>query len=396
MSDTLLLLVILISLAVGYLVADWQGAKRVPRRVRDLFSKLQHKTLNADDSRYYRVLTTLLNEQPDDALDEFISKMGVSAETLEMHLALGAHLRRRGEFDRAVRVHQNLLTRPGLPSESMHQVQLELACDYWRSGLLDRAEALLVELTQVKGIAKSTRRQAAAYLVDIYRDLGDWLAAIDVADQLTVTKFSSEPDEWRRLQAQFCCEIVESALKRGDKDFVVQKLRQALAYDPECIRAYMLRAEFSLANDDPASTLVALEHVMKRDLSFISELIPLLKECLPKDQIVAKFSSIQEHYPSIALVAELLAAYAKRHDDEQCSRLINTEIKRIPVLESDWDLLCFAAHAEDDSEKRVDAINKFLKAKQHYACLNCGTDHKRMIWHCPACQSWSTVRCLPT
>lgn len=395
MSGALLVLVILVSLTVGYLVADWQGAKLVPRRLRILFSKLQNTALKAEDSRYYGVLTKLLNEQPDEALDQFISKLEVNSDTLEMHLALGAHLRRRGEFDRAVRVHENLLARPGLPSTNTHQVQLELACDYWRSGLLDRAETLLKELMLVAGIAKSTRWQAAAYLVEIYQDLGDWLAAIDVADQLTAKKFAAEPDLWRKLQAQFCCELASQALKREEPDLVVQKLRQAIAYDPECIRAYMLRADLALVDEDGASALVALDHVIKHDVSFISELIPRIKQCLPIHDAVAKLTSIQKSAPSLAVLTELLTIYAERCDYDQCSQLIKAELERIQAVESERDLLHFASQFQGESEQRVEVIIQFLNAKQKYACLQCGTDHQGLVWHCPTCKSWSTVRCLP-
>ncbi len=395
MSSMMLFSAILISLLIGYLIADWQGSKFVLRKWRIFAARHFKQQFRAEDSRYYGVLTKLLNDQPDEALDQFISKMEVNADTLEMHLALGALLRRRGEFDRAVRVHQNLLTRPGLPTQSIHKVQLELATDYWRSGLLDRAEALLKELMHVAGVNKGTRWQAAAHLVEIYQDLGEWLEAIDVADQLTAKKFSNEADFWRSLQAQFCCELAEQALGKKDEDFAVQKIRKALAYDPNCVRAHLLRANFALAHQDTSSALISLDYIAKFDPSYLSETLSIFDACLDTEQKLSRYRDFQRQCPSLAVLLAILDVYIRQGEYALGKSFLDEELERVPALSEEATMLKFAVTSEYGLEERIDTLADHLNRKQSYACTQCGAEHERMLWLCPSCQSWSTVRRTP-
>lgn len=398
MSSTLLLAAVVVSLLVGYLIADFQGHQHVFRRIKLWRARRLKKGLHSKDSRYYGALTKLLNEQPDEALDQFILALDVNAETLEMHLALGALLRRRGEFDRAVKVHQNLLTRPALTVESLHQVQLELATDYWRSGLLDRAEVLLKELTDVAGVNKGTRWQAAAYLVEIYQDLGEWLKAIDVADQLTAKKFAQEPDFWRRLQAQYCCELADQAIAAKDESQAEQRIRKALFYDPQCVRALLVRAEQSLAQANKNTARLAIEQLLDHDQSYIAEALPTLKASLDPAGWLKKLQSLQMQSPSIPLLRALISTFLERQQAEVALNFILSEVDRIPGLENEQALLIMLAESDLKSmEQKVEClrtINRFLESKTHYGCLQCGVHHDRLLWLCRQCQSWATIRLL--
>lgn len=392
MSSAVLFSAIFISLFIGYAIADFQGSKRLLRLWRKFRSKYFKQVLRIEDTQYYGVLTQLLNEQPDEALDQFISRMEVNAESLEMHLALGSLLRRRGEFDRAVRLHQNLLTRPGLPAQKIHHVQLELACDYWRSGLLDRAETLLKELTQVSDVNQATRRQASTYLVDIYQGLGEWLNAIDVADQLTEKKFAEEVDSWRRMQAQFCCELVEQALREKNDDVVSQKLRSALAYDPECVRAELLRSDVALARSDIASALIALNHVADSDLSFISEVVTRLEHCLDAEELLDRLHGFLSSQPTSFLLLCILKMHLDKGHHDEARKLINREIERIPSLAKEKSLVKLITEMQESFPQRLPTIIEYIESTLHYRCLHCGTVHEHMLWLCPSCHSWSTIR----
>lgn len=397
MSSLLLLAAIVLSLLIGYVVADWQGAKILPRRLRRVYSRFSNTTSRSKDSRYYGVLTKLLNEQPDEALDAFISSLDVNEETLEMHLALGGLLRRRGEFDRAVRVHQNLLERPGLPTDSVHQVQMELARDYARCGLLDRAEALLKELTEVSGVNRGTRWQAGAYLVDIYQDLGEWLAAIDVADQLTDNKFGDNPDFWRRLQAQFSCELAERAFSVSDLDVAAQKLRSALNYDPESTRAYMLRADFALADNDLHSAVVALEHIESVDPSYVPEALSRFEACLDIPAFQKKLEYLQQEHPSLTVLLKLVDTHVSQQNYARAIQVLQVELERIDALSAEQELLqlALASAQSNHAEQHINTVSDFLALKQAYRCEQCGSVQEQMSWLCNHCQSWATVRLGP-
>jgi lipopolysaccharide biosynthesis regulator YciM len=162
----LLLLLLPVAAASG-----WIAARRSQRQERG-------KCVNDTSPVYFRGLNHLLNEEPDKAIDAFVEMLEVDSDTVETHLALGNLFRRRGEVERAIRIHQNLIARPALTREQRAQALLELGQDYMRAGLLDRAENLFREL-------KDTRlhvRQALKNLLVIYEKERDWQACLDTAD----------------------------------------------------------------------------------------------------------------------------------------------------------------------------------------------------------------------
>ena len=147
MDNWLLYVLILAAIAIGW----WLG-----RRERKHQAANEHQKLSRN---YFQGLNYLLNEQPDRAISTFIQALEVNSDTIETHLALGSLLRRRGEVDKAVSVHQNLLARPQLNRETSHYVQLELARDYLLAGLLDRAEKLLLDLIEENELVGMTHMQ---------------------------------------------------------------------------------------------------------------------------------------------------------------------------------------------------------------------------------------------
>ena len=161
---------LLLPLAAG---ASWWAARRGIARV----SGAQVDRLR---STYFRGLNYLLNEQPDKAIEVFLQIAEVDSNTIETHLALGNLFRRRGEVDRAIRVHQNLVARPTLNAEQKTSALLELGEDYMRAGLLDRAETLFTDLVGIDARAPSALR----HLISIYQQERDWHKAIDHARRL--------------------------------------------------------------------------------------------------------------------------------------------------------------------------------------------------------------------
>mgnify|MGYP001585737903 FL=1 len=171
MNELLVFGLLFAAVAIGWILGRRSAEPELP--VTDL------------SSQYYRGLNYLLDGRPDGAVDSFISALEVNSETLETHIALGNLLRKRGEVDRAIRVHQNLLARPSLPRDQVHQAHLELARDYISAGLLDRAERLLLDLQEE---SPAQRRACQRYLLEIYQSERDWQLAIDVARELLPRK----------------------------------------------------------------------------------------------------------------------------------------------------------------------------------------------------------------
>jgi hypothetical protein len=178
------LLLLLLPVAVYF---GWWLARAIERR-----SSGKRKRLFSD--QYFQGLNYLLNEQPDKAIQVFLELAEVNQETVETHMALGNLFRRRGEVDRAIRFHQNIIAKHGLQPEQRTQALLELGEDYMRAGLLDRAERLFSELIETDAHTPSALRS----LLDIYQQEKDWDKALEQAqrlEQVTGTR------HWSRLSA---------------------------------------------------------------------------------------------------------------------------------------------------------------------------------------------------
>src|SRR5580765_5801883 len=187
---------------------------------------------------YFKGLNFLLNEQPDKAIEAFIEVVKVEPQTIELHFALGSLFRRRGEVERAIRMHQNLVERADLPQQQKLDALFELAQDYLKAGLLDRAEELFAKL-------KGTSHEEAAlkYLLEIYEQEKDWQKAIDTAQRLEVVAGQSHQKEI----ANFYCEKASKEIMDSRPEAARPHLEQALAHHRLCVRANMLLRDLEIA-----------------------------------------------------------------------------------------------------------------------------------------------------
>ena len=190
--------------------------------------KESKKTFNAE---YYRGLNYLLNNEEDKAFKIFTALMDVDSSTIETHLALGGLYRRRGEFDRAILIHQNLLSRPTLENELKNQAFYELAKDYFSAGLYDRSEKIFTTLSE----NKIYRQSSLDYLLRIYEVIKDWDKAIKLAELLETEEFNKKSS--KVLIAQYYCEISEKHLNDHEMNKFLAISKKALKINNSCIRA---------------------------------------------------------------------------------------------------------------------------------------------------------------
>ena len=186
---------------------------------------------------YFKGLNYLLNEQPDKAVEVFVQMLEVDSETVETHFALGNLFRRRGEVDRAIRIHQNLIARPTLNRTQRNQALFELARDYMAAGLLDRAEALFEELIDDREYSE----QVGCQLLEIYQQEKEWDQAIEVARRLQGTGIDGAP-----LISHFYCELAERAMRRNDYAEAGKLLKRALSEDRANVRVSLLEGRMEL------------------------------------------------------------------------------------------------------------------------------------------------------
>lgn len=386
MIDWALLVLVLVAIAIGFALG--RRSKHLPA----------DSDAPALEPHYIQGLNYLLNEQPDEAIDTFIDALEVNKETLETHLALGNLLRKRGEVGRAIKIHQNLLARPGLGSEQSRQVQLELARDFIKSGLLDRAEMLLKELIETS--VHPIRTQCLEYLVEIYRDEKEWQNGIEMINQLPSRRFSRLSDEWRLIQSHFYCELAEEALRRSDYLNARRQLRSASLADKQSARVSLLLAELEYRLGQYKDAIRALKQVFHQDPALLPEALPLLMTChratgrLP--ELRAYLNELLEQGASTPVVMVLADLMVKEEGPTEAAQFLGQRVSGSPSLKAAGQILSLElAGAASPPEGMVMAnsvIRRLQKTAPQYRCHSCGFGGQQMHWLCPSCKTWGSIK----
>jgi lipopolysaccharide biosynthesis regulator YciM len=345
--------------------------------------------LNAD---YIKGLNFLLNEQPDQALEVFMRMVEVDDETLETHFALGSLFRRRGEVDRAIRVHQNIIARPNLSPMHREHALVSLAEDYLGAGLFDRAEKLFSDLRE----SGEYRSRALQKLVRIYEVTHDWEQAIEVYRELE--RAMPELEKGNQV-AHYYCELAEQAVQ--DKDFgTARKLLQEAGKErPVTARARLALGDLERTTGDHQAAIAIYQDVMDAEPRLIGEVIPRLAESCRAIEDQALLSGALNKLRQKEPLAGKAIALAAIHDPQ---------IQNETALECLWDyisedrilaqLVDVERVAEGGPEMRNEAIERvraglatLFSATHRYRCSECGYVTSQLLWQCPSCRSWETV-----
>ncbi|MCV6603852.1 MAG: lipopolysaccharide assembly protein LapB [Porticoccaceae bacterium] len=357
--------------------------------------KGQSSTEPLSKDSYFRGLNFLLNEEPDESIDTFIHSLEVNDQTLETHLALGALMRRRGEVERAIRIHQNLLSHPRL-SRQLYQVQLELARDFMQAGLLDRAERLMLDLVEM---SDRYRQPALEHLLEIYRDEQEWQKAIGVANKLWPRRlFSSGGGSVER--GHFCCELAQQALRHGDPVQARQHLRQALKYDKYSVRASLLLAQLDVEQGDCVSALKRLEKIPAQDHELLPEAVDAICKAYSEQgregDLVDYLSDLFRQHPSSKLLISLAEQLKSTKGNESAITFLRQQLDKQARLPALLQLMHWErpeqGERRDSSLLAVTAIQQLLAEKHNYRCRSCGFSAQEMHWLCPTCKEWGSVK----
>lgn len=339
---------------------------------------------------YFKGLNFLLNEQQDKAIEAFIEVARVDQDTVELHFALGSLFRRRGEVERAIRMHQSLLDRPDMEAERKLQALFELGQDYLKAGLLDRAEQIFRELEPTKYSANALK-----FLLEIYEQEKDWQRAIQVARRLGEVSGRSYHVEI----AHFYCELALVAAARSDPGAAGEHLLAALGAYRDCARASMLKGDFASAENHHEEAIRAWKGIETQN----AESLPLVAErLLVAYRALDRFSEGLDllrgylaRYGSLDMLRVVFQATLESAGPEAAYRLVRDELRRNPTLQG-LDKLLEARLLETTGERRQDMLLVRNLIHQHasrlamYQCDNCGFKAKQYFWHCPACGGWET------
>ncbi len=339
---------------------------------------------------YFKGLNHLLNDQPDKAIDAFIEIVTLDPETADMHFALGNLFRRRGEIERAIRVHQNLLARPDLPLEQRTHAQYELGMDYLKAGLLDRAEETFNGL--VEG---SYSVQARKALLEIYQREKEWSRAIDAASGLQ----SSGAGARQKEIAQFYCELAQDALVRSDLADAMSLLDKALHADRNSVRATMLLGDALVAQGEVESALTVWKRVEQQSVPHVALVAGRLMDGYrrvgrPQEGVNLLRSYLSEA-SSIDLIDVIFKAVIELDGVEAAKALVVDELRRNPTLLGldkllEARLMDAPAHIWEELSMVKNLIHGYTAKLARYQCSHCGFKARQYYWQCPGCSNWET------
>ena len=336
---------------------------------------------------YFQGLNFLLNEQPDKAIDSFLEVAKVDSQTVELHFALGNLFRRRGETERAIRMHQNLIDRPDLDEEVRLHALSELGQDFLKAGLLDRAEEILNKLVRT-----SFEDEAKRNLLEIYQVEKEWQKAIDLAREL--------PDVATQQQiAEFYCELAAGEIIRSRPDSARVHLESAMQQNRKCVRGSLLQGDLLLQEGNPVGAIEAWQRIEQQDPAYLALVAQRLLETYRKlnrrDEGVALLRGYLEHYPSLDLLDVVYQLVLEGEGNEAAYRLVRDELQRNPTLLGLEKLMSarlplVAPEVRPDVEIAKTIIQGYTKRLSRYRCDNCGFKARQFYWRCPACGGWET------
>ena len=339
---------------------------------------------------YFRGLNFLLNEQPDKAIDAFIEVVKLDPETIELHFALGSLFRRRGETERAIRMHRNLLERGDLAGEQRLAAMFELGQDYLKAGLLDRAEAVFEKLHT--GLH---RAEALGFLLDIYQQEKEWLKAIQAAGQLA--EVAGKP--YQKEIANFYCELALIEATHSRTAQAHSYLDEALSVNRKCVRANMQLGDLHAAAGEHDKAVLVWTRIEQQTPTYLA---------LVAQRLIESYRILGRIEEGLVLIKGLLAGHASLDlldvafqttlataGPEEAYTLVRDELRRTPTLLGldkllEAQLIMAPAERRHDLELVKNLVHGHTRRLARYSCGNCGFKARQFYWHCPACSGWET------
>jgi lipopolysaccharide assembly protein B len=370
--------------------AAWSGWYVARRRKTDP----ENNTSNHLSREYVVGLNYLLNEQPDKAVDLFIKLLEVDSETVETHLALGSLFRRRGEVDRAIRIHQNLIARPQLSLFQRKESLMALGQDYMSAGVFDRAERIFLEVVDLAGDREISSLQG---LLAIYQQEKAWEKALEIIKKLEVSTSTSMNSQ----AAHYYCEIALHSLKSNKHDRAFQSIKQALVTDKKSVRASLMLANFEMKNSRYKQAIKALKRVPEQDAEFLNEIIEPLVYCHRELDIMDECIDYLEQkipdHPRASVIFVIGDYLSREKGVDFAIDFVSSHLGKHPSIRGlnrliHWHLESAHGKVRDKLQMLYAITSKFLENKPVYRCGHCGFGGHLLHWHCPSCKEWGKTK----
>lgn len=339
---------------------------------------------------YFKGLNFLVNEQSDQAIDAFIEVVRLDPETIELHFALGNLFRKRGETDRAIRMHLNLYQRSDLDLAQRQHALYELGQDYMKAGLLDRAEQAFVELSE-----SSYGCDALRALLEIYQREHDWNKALHVAQRLQ----QDHGENQSSLQAHFYCEQVQEALQQKHWQAAEALLTQAQRVDPDNVRVQILYGELHYQSGHITQAIECWAMLAQRHADYLPLVARQWHAAMQSqgraEEVEARLREALVKRPSQDILLTLFDAIHQRQGGAAAVELLKQELRRAPTLQALNRLLGAQLETAIGEEREyLEAVKHLIhrqaRRMERYTCHACGFKAREFYWQCPGCGGWDT------
>lgn len=344
---------------------------------------------------YFKGLNFLLNEQPDKAIEAFIEVVKVDPETVELHFALGSLFRRRGEYDRAIRMHQHLLERADLGAEQRAAALFELGHDYLKAGILDRAEEVFQRLSD-GAQAGAQSADSNGFLLEIYQQEKDWDKAAAMAKKLEAETGESRAKE----MSHFLCEQAAGEATHSRPDTARRLLEAALDINRKSVRASLQLGDLERAYGSLDRAIEQWKRIESQNPAFLAlvaqRLLDAYREAGRFEEGLTLLTGYLERYPSLDLLDAVFQSTLESKGAEAAYKLVRDELRRNPTLLGLDRLLEAQIVGTDSPDKRRDLelvrnlVHSHTRRLARYRCETCGFKARQFHWLCPGCGGWET------
>ena len=344
---------------------------------------------------YFKGLNFLLNEQPDKAIEAFIEVVKVDPETVELHYALGSLFRRRGEYDRAIRMHQNLIDRADLSAERRLAALFELGQDYLKAGILDRAEDVFNRLRE-----GALAAEARTFLLEIYQAEKEWQKAIDMTAEIGAGAKDSRAESRSKDVAHFYCELAAFEATHSRPDAARTHLEAALEANRKCVRASLQLGDLEKAAGNLESAIANWKRIESQDPAYLAlaaqRLLDAFRDSGRLEEGLTLLSGHLARYPSLDLLDTVFQYTLDAKGAEAAYTLVRDELRRNPTLLGLDRLLEAQIAGATSPDRRRDLelvknlVHSHARRLARYRCETCGFRARQFHWHCPACGGWET------
>ncbi len=351
-----------------------------------------------DSNQVKSRLQLLFDSYSDSAIDRMLQNLEVTPETFSTHVSIGKHFRKQGEVEKAILVHQNLMAHPELSQKNSDTVIMELAKDYRAAGLFDRAVALLEQLMS----SKEYLFEANRLMLDIREKERDWSSAVEHAEKVDLKRYP----EIRIKLSHYFCELAEEKLSESLVRESELLYKQALQSSKQCVRAVMGLAKINICREEYGVAIRLLKQVPEISPEDTSLVFPLMLECTIATH---SFNQYRDYLDFIfektgqvsAIVAYVESLKVDQGVEEACEYL-KQRVKAAPSIQLLEHLFTLISENNSDAISTLDfndmapeiqlVLKKVASEKAAFKCNHCGFDSSQLIWQCPSCKNWQTLK----